>query len=146
MDLIIPKSETKVIVKKLIVKKKHFFFGKKKQIGVIRILKRPTNIFIIFEDLRNKTIICKTSGSSGIIGSKRKKKSPQAVEIIFQSLYPYIKIYNIKKVRIVLNSRLNACFYVLLRCLEFYGIEIVQCSVKRSIAFNGCKGPKVRRV
>lgn len=145
MDLI--KSGNKEIIqnKKIIIKKSHFFFGKDK-IGVIRLLKRPSNTFIIFEDLKGQTIICKTAGAAGIIGSKRKKKNPQAVEIIFKSLYSYLKIYLIKGIHLVLNSRMNSSYYVLLRCLATYNFKIVKCSVKRRVAFNGCKGPKIRRV
>lgn len=146
MNITALEEDIKVTVKKVIVKKAHFMLGITNNVGVIRMLKRKSNTFIILEDLNNKTIICKTAGSAGILGSKRKKKTSQATEIIFNALYPYIKIYKIEKVRIILNSRLNSCFYILLRCLEFYSINIIECCVERRIAFNGCKGSKLRRV
>ena len=146
MDLTLIKEDRKVEIKKLSSRKKHFNLGKRRNLGVIRILRRKTNIFIIFEDLDSKTIICRTSGSAGIIGSKRIKRVPQAVENIFKVLYPHLKLYRVKKVRIILNTRLNACFYIFLRLLETYGIRVRQCCVRRKIAFNGCKGRKVRRV
>lgn len=146
MDLTIKTNDIKSVPKKVIIKKKHFFLGKFRSTAVLRILRRKTNIFVILEDLRSQTIICKTSGTAGIVGSKRKKRSPQVIENIFNVLYPYLKVYTIKLVRIILNTRLNACFYILLRLLESYKIRVGQCSVRRKVAFNGCKGRKVRRV
>lgn len=146
MDLTVKDNNIKPIIKKAIIKKNHFFLGKMGTTGVLRILRRKTNIFVIFEDLKKQTIICKTSGAAGIVGSKRRKRIPQAIETIFSVLYPYLKIYSIKLVRIILNSRMNACFYIFLRLLEYYNIRVGQCSVHRKIAFNGCKGRKPRRI
>lgn len=146
MDLTIRSFEDKILVKKLVTKKLHFSFGDSNNMGCIRILRRRSNIFMIFEDLNCKTIICHTSGSSGIIGLKRRKREPQAVENIFKMIYPYLKAYNIKFVMIILNTRLNGCYYTLLRELEFYGIIVRKCTIQRRVAFNGCRGRKLRRV
>lgn len=146
MDLTIRSFDDKILVKKLVTKKLHFSFGDSNNMGCIRILRRRSNIFMIFEDLNCKTIICHTSGSSGIIGLKRRKREPQAVENIFKMIYPYLKAYNIKFVMIILNTRLNGCYYTLLRELEFYGIIVRKCTIQRRVAFNGCRGRKLRRV
>lgn len=146
MDLTLIKEDVKINNKKLSEKKKHFFFGKYKNIGIMRVLKRRSNIFVIFEDLKHKMVICKTSGSAGIVGTKRLKKTPQTIENIFNVIYPYLKLYNIKFINILLNTRVNACFYLLVRLLEDNFINIKEIRVQRKIAYNGCKGRKLRRI
>jgi ribosomal protein S11 len=129
-----------------IARKAHFLLGKKKDTGYLRLLRRKSNIFLILEDLKHKTIICRTSGVAGITGSKRPKRTPQALEHIFPSIYPYIKVYGIKKVNIILNTRMNGCIYMLLRELEKYKLVVISCVVQRRVAFNGCRGRKIRRI
>lgn len=153
LDLTINKNDVKVVSKKAIIKKSHFHIIIKNRktktffrVAIIRVLRRRSNIFVILEDLQGKTIICKSSGSAGIVGTKRRKRVPQVIENIFKVIYPYIKLYSITRLRIVLNTRFNACFYILLRSLEFYGIKVDGCRIYRRIAFNGCKGRKIRRI
>lgn len=124
---------------------KHFWFGKTGDWGRLRLLRRKSNIFLILEDLKGQTIVCRTSGVAGLIGSKRQKRNPQALEYIFPSLYPYLKIYGIRRFNIILNTRMNGCMYMLLRELEKFKLSVVKCSVRRRVAYNGCRGRKKRR-
>jgi ribosomal protein S11 len=117
-----------------------------KSTGVIRLLRRKTNIFVILEDLKGKLIVCRTSGTAGIVGSKRRKRTPQAIESIFNVLYPYLKVYTIKLVKLIINTRVNSCYFTLLRLLANYRIRVGRVSVHRKVAFNGCKGRKIRRI
>lgn len=128
--------------------KKHFFFGINKTYNVARIfLKRSyTNIFVTLADLNNKVIICKTSGSSGITGSKRRKKAPQAVETILASLQPFLKLYKITKVELILKMRITQIFHLLVKELSYYSIEVLGFFFRRRIAFNGVRGRKLRRI
>lgn len=145
MDLIKHNINDKKIVRSNLYAKIHFFLGDDDDTCCIRILRRKTNIFLIVEDLNSKLITYITSGSAGIVGSKRRKREPFAMESIFKVLYPYLKIYDIQKVKIILNTRLNGCFYILMRELEHYGIVINSCIIQRRVAFNGCRGKKKRR-
>lgn len=146
MDLTIKHSGLKAVSKKIIIRKRHFSLGKYRSTGVIRVLRRKTNIFVLLEDLNCKLIVCRSAGTAGIIGSKRRKRTPQAIENIFNVLYPYLKVYNIELVKIIINTRINACYYTLLRLLANYGIRIGRICVQRKVAFNGCKGRKLRRI
>jgi ribosomal protein S11 len=146
MDLTIKNSGLKVVSKKTIIRKKHFSLGAYNSSGVIRILRRKTNIFVILEDLNSKLIVCRSSGTAGIIGSKRRKRTPQALESIYNVLYPYLKVYDIRLVKLIINTRINSCYFTMLRLLAGSGIQVGRICVHRKVAFNGCKGRKLRRI
>lgn len=105
-----------------------------------------TNVFVTLTDLADKVIACKTSGMSGITGSKRRKNIPQAIESIMKVLYPVLKLYKIKNVTIVLKMRINIFFHYLQKELVYYNINILGYCMRRAVAFNGVKGRKLRRV
>ena len=50
-----------------------------------------SNIFITLTDANHKVIICKTAGSAGLKGSKKRKTTTQTVESIVVSLADYFK-------------------------------------------------------
>lgn len=105
-----------------------------------------TNVFITLTDLEDKVIVCKTSGMAGITGSKRRKNIPQAIENIVKVLHPYLKLYKIRNVTIVLKMRANVFFHYLQKELVYYNINILGYCMRRAVAFNGVKGRKLRRV
>lgn len=111
-----------------------FFFPKK----TARIFLRPTfsNIIMTLTDLNNKIVICKTSGASGLLGSKRRKKAPRAIETIFQAILPYLKLHRIQNIQIVLKMRIKAHFYILLKELQYNGLNITSYIIRRKIAFT----------
>jgi len=135
------------------LKKKHFIRGLKKKnhfkfrnsTAKIYLNRSYTNIFITLTDYRNKVIICRTSGSSGIKGSKRRKRVPQAIEAIMKKLSVHLKLYKITKILIILKMRMNIYFRYLLKELTYYNITIAGYCVRRPKAFNGVKGRKLRR-
>jgi len=63
--------------------RKYFFqFGKgKDRIAKLYLKRSYTNIFLTLTDWADKIIISKTSGNSGLKGSKRRKKVPLALEL-----------------------------------------------------------------
>lgn len=124
-------------------KKDHFFLPK--ATAKIYLNKSYTNIFITLADFKNKVIVYKSSGSSGIRGSKRRKTVPQAIEVIMKKLSIYLKLYRIKQVVIILKIKINVYFYYLLKELTYYNINIKGFLISRPIAFNGVKGRKLRR-
>lgn len=79
------------------LKKKNIFdFGSSEhKLACLYLRKTFSNIFVTLTDLRHRTIVCKTSGSSGIIGSKRRKRVPYALESIVKALVIYFKLYSI---------------------------------------------------
>jgi len=105
-----------------------------------------SNIFITLTDLCSQTIVCKTSGCSGIKNSKRAKKSPYAVENIVKELNIYFKLYNITNIFIILRMRVNTFFRFLLKELAYYGIKVDRLRISRRIAFNGTRKRKLKRL
>jgi len=98
-------------IKKIKKIKNKFYFGLKSlKKGRLYLRKSFSNIFLTFTDLKNKVVICKTSGNSGIIGSKRRKRIPMALESIFKSLYKVLQLYQIKCVEIILKMRKRSFF------------------------------------
>lgn len=122
-----------------IKRKRHFYFGKEKDTGYLYLKRSASNIFLTLTDLKHKVIICKTSGSSGIVASKRKKKNPHAIESIVRELNTFFQLYKITKIRLILRMRINTFFYFLNKELVFYGIKIVRFRLQRPIAFTVCE-------
>lgn len=81
-----------------------------------------SNIFITLTDVNLNVIVCKTSTISGIIGNKRRKVAPQAIEYIISSL----KYFFVKNIFICLNLRSNIrkYLYTLVRELNLNNINI----------------------
>jgi ribosomal protein S11 len=124
--------------------KNHFVLSE--NTGKIYLNRSYTNIFITLTDLNDKVIICKTSGTSGLVGSKRRKNVPQAIENIMKNLFSYLRLYKISNIEIVLKIKINIFFHYLLKELTYYNINIIGYTVHRAIAFNGTKGRKLRRI
>jgi len=129
-----------------LIRKEHFNFGETNTVGLLYLKRSFSNVFLTLTDLDNKVILCLTAGSSGITGSKRKKKVPQALETIVSQMSEFLKLYELTQVRIVLKMKMRAFFYTLVRELEFYGFEILGVKIRRRIAFNGVRGRKLRRI
>lgn len=127
-------------------KKVYFNFGIGGGKACIHLSKTHSNVFLTLTDLRNKVVKCKTSGNSGITGSKRRKKVPLAIESIVQALLPTLTLYNILYIKIILKMRISSYYYTLLKELQYHGISIIGVVLRRKIAFNGVRGRKLRRV
>jgi ribosomal protein S11 len=127
-------------------KKTHFNLGVHETSARLYLRKTYTNLIITLTDLDDKVIICKTSGSSGITGSKRRKRVPQAIEAIIKTLSNFFKLYKIQLIEIVLKMNIKSYLYYLLKELVYFGIVINGFVVRREIAFNGVRGRKLRRL
>jgi len=132
-------------MKKDLVKKKHFYFGFE---GVAFLIfdKTHSNIFVTLLDSKMRVIACKTSGSSNVGFSKKKKKAPQAVENIIKSLDAVFKLYKIKSLDIVLRFRITNHFLILMKELSSLGIVIRRFLQRLRVGHNGMRGRKPRRV
>jgi ribosomal protein S11 len=132
-------------MKKHLVKKKHFFFGLDGSAFLI-FDKTHSNIFVTLLDSKMKVIICKTSGSSNVGFSKKKKKAPAAVENIIKSLDKIVKLYRIKSLDIILRFKITNHFLILMKELSSLGITIRRFLQRLRIGHNGMRGRKPRRV
>jgi ribosomal protein S11 len=129
---------------KILLKKSHFFFGKLPYLAFLTIKRTYSNIFISLLDKHFSVIITKSSGISGI-SSKKKKKSPQAVETIMRAIIEYIKIYSINSILIILRCKVSAHVHTMIKELVIAGIKIEGYYDKRIVAHNGMRGRKMRR-
>lgn len=134
------------MTKEVLRKKNHFIFDKDRIGAKIYFYRVWSNIYSTLCDAEDKVICCRTSGSSGIKGSKRKKKVPQSVEVIVKGLYPILRLYKITHVHLVIRMRINIYYYTLVRELAYYGINVSSLIVHRRFAFNGSRGRKLRRL
>lgn len=128
--------------------KLHFRFGDKdNRIAKIYLKKTWSNIYLTLTDLKNKVIICKTSGNSKISESKRRKKIAMAIETIMKYLYnETIVLFNIRNIIIILNMKVRSHLYTLIKRLRYYKINIISIISRKKIAHNGIRKKKLRRV
>ena len=98
----------------------------------IYIRRRYTNIFVTLTDFNHKVIVCKSAGSAGIKGNKRRKTTPQTVESIVVSLNYFFKRYNIKNIKLILKSKISFHMFSLIRYLSFFNVNItdIECSFR----------------
>lgn len=129
-----------------IKKKNNFYFGLASKKGRIYLKRSFSNIFITFADLKGKVIICKTSGSAGIQGTKRRKRAPQSIESIVKSLLPILKLYKIENIDLHISSRISVYFHFLAKELMYYGFKITGLTIRKRLPHNGVRGRKLRRV
>ena len=104
-----------------------------------------SNVFITITDMDDKVVMCKSCGSSGVTGTKRRKKAPQAVEQIVSKLNDYLKLYKIINIEVILPPRYNRKVPYLVRELLFYGYKIKKFFVRQIFPHNGVRGRKLKR-
>jgi len=104
-----------------------------------------TNIMVSLTDNHNKLIICHTAGSSGILGTSRRKTAPQAIEFIVKKLYPFFVQYKIKSLELVLTRKVSQAAHYLIRELGYLGIQIAIIRRRRLCAHNGVRSSKIPR-
>ena len=128
--------------------KLHFDFGdKNNKKAKIYLRKTWSNIFLTLTDLKDKVIICKTSGNSKVSDSKRRKKIAMAIETIMKYLYDEcISLFNIKNIEIILKMRVRSHLYTLIKRLKYYKINILSIISKKKMAHNGIRKKKIRKL
>lgn len=144
--MILKKKEKKIYKYKW--EKLHFNFGDKdNRTAKIYLRKTWSNIFLTLTDLKNKVIICKTSGNCKISDSKRRKKIAMAIETIMKYLYDEsISLFNIKNIEIILKMRVRSHLYTLIKRLKYYKINILSIISRKKMAHNGIRKRKLRRI
>ena len=134
----------KILNKKIYKSKSKFFFSVK-SIGILVFSKSFSNIFITLLDLKRRLIIVKTSGSSHVGFSKRKKISPNAVEFIVKKLFFYLKFYKILNLKIIFKTRVSTHTYNFVKLLLKRGFRILTIESRKRVPHNGCRQRKIRR-
>lgn len=144
--MILKKKEKKIYKYKW--EKLHFNFGdKENKTAKIYLRKTWSNIFLTLTDLKNKVVICKTSGNCKISDSKRRKKIAMAIETIMKYLYDEsISLFNIKNIEIILKMKVRSHLYTLIKRLKYYKINILSIISKKKMAHNGIRKRKLRRI
>ena len=120
---------------------------KENRTAKIYLRKTWSNIFLTLTDLKNRVIICKTSGNCKVSNSKRRKKIAMAIEKIIKHLYDEsLLLFNIKNIEIILKMRVRSHLYTLIKRLKYYKINIISIISRKKIAHNGIRKKKIRRL
>ena len=122
-----------------------FYFSKRGNLAKVYLKFTYSNIIISLTDYKDKLIACHTSGSSGVVGTRRRKTAPQAIEIIVKKLFPYFILFKIKTVELILRQRVNSATHYLIKELSYYGLRISALRRRTIIAHNGVRGRKIPR-
>ena len=114
--------------------------------ALLIIKKTHSNIFLTLCDIKKKVIVCKTSGSSRVGRKKKLKRSPQAIEGIMPYLRWYFDFYKISALKILLDTKISAHVYILIKELGLIDIDIISFLDIRRLPHNGMRQRKMRRV
>lgn len=130
------------------MKNKKFIFSNKKFNNLANLIvnKSYSNVFITLTDLRNKVIVCKSSGSCGVGTSKKSKKSPQAVENIVKALISFFELHGLKYFNIILKKRFSSHVVILVKELSDKGYKLISFLNRYKVSHNGMRGRKIRRI
>jgi len=135
-----------VNVNKRKIKNENFIFNEQKNENARLYLTRSfTNLFLTLTDSVDKVIICKTSGSCGIYGNKRRKVALEALEPIVFNLAKYFELYKIQKVDIIIKTDMPAYIMKLIHELEVLNIGVGTFVMAVRVPHNGVKARKIPR-
>jgi small subunit ribosomal protein S11 len=121
---------------------------KKKQkksvnVGIANIKTTFNNTIITFCDILGNTICWPSSGTSGFKGSR--KNTPFAAQTAARMAALKAMEFGMEKVEIVVKGRGNGR-ETSIRAIKNTGLNILSIEDKTSVAHNGCRPPKKRRL
>jgi small subunit ribosomal protein S11 len=121
---------------------------KKKQkksvtVGVANIKTTFNNTIITISDILGNTICWSSSGTSGFKGSR--KNTPFAAQSAARNAAVQAIEFGMEKVEVVVKGRGNGR-ETSIRALKSAGLNILSIEDKTSVAHNGCRPPKKRRL
>lgn len=121
---------------------------KKKQkkvvtVGIANIKTTFNNTIITICDILGNTICWSSSGMSGFKGAR--KNTPFAAQTATRSAALKAIDFGMEKVEVVIKGRGNGR-ETSMRALKSAGLTILSVEDKTSIAHNGCRPPKKRRL
>lgn len=62
-----------------------------------------------------------------------------------KKIYPYLSLYKIKCIDVILKTRVNSSVHYLVKELVYYGLSIISFKERKSLAHNGTRPRKLRR-
>ena len=125
---------------------KEFYFGPiaDNRIAAFHVNRKRRNLFFTLTDLTGAVL---SSSSAGTFMKKRKKRmSPQVVELITRKLSAVAKAYRIESVRMFFKIPTKFLALAALKTLRSYGIKVVFAVDLVPVAHNGCRKKKGRRL
>jgi ribosomal protein S11 len=135
--------------KKLNMKlKSRFFFGNNffYKSAKLYIRRTTSNFIVTLTDLRDRVIVCCTSGSSIKIQCNKKRRiSPYAMEDIVQALSETLNRLNIKSLHIVLKIRTGMVVRFLFNEIFAHGFKIFCVEERLSCPHNGIRSRALPR-
>jgi small subunit ribosomal protein S11 len=124
------------------------FKTKKKQkklvsVGIANVKTTFNNTTITVCDILGNTVCWASSGTSGFKGSR--KNTPFAAQSAAKNVASKALEYGMEKIEIVIKGRGNGRESSI-RAFKSAGLTILSIEDKTSIAHNGCRPPKKRRL
>jgi small subunit ribosomal protein S11 len=121
---------------------------KKKQkksitVGIANIKTTFNNTIITICDILGNTICWSSSGTSGFKGTR--KNTPFAAQTVAKNVAIKAIEMGMEKVEVVIKGRGNGR-ETSIRALKAAGLNILSIEDKTSVAHNGCRPPKKRRL
>ena len=121
---------------------------KKKQkksvtIGIANIKTTFNNTIVTISDILGNTLCWASSGTSGFKGAR--KNTPFAAQSAARNAAVKVIELGMEKIEVVLKGRGNGR-ETSIRALKSAGLNILSIEDKTSVAHNGCRPPKKRRL
>ena len=112
-------------------------------IGIANVLTTYNNTLITISDILGNALCWSSSGSSGFKGAK--KNTPYAVQTAAKNVAAKAMELGMEKIEIILKGRGNGRESSV-RAFKSAGLTILSIEDKTSLAHNGCRPPKKRRL
>jgi len=112
-------------------------------VGIANIKTTFNNTIVTISDILGNTVCWASSGSSGFKGAR--KNTPFAAQSAARNAALKALELGMQKIEIVIKGRGNGR-ETSVRALKSAGLNIVSIEDKTSIAHNGCRPPKKRRL
>jgi small subunit ribosomal protein S11 len=112
-------------------------------IGIANVQTTYNNTLITISDILGNALCWSSSGSSGFKGAK--KNTPYAVQTAAKNVAAKAMELGMEKIEIILKGRGNGRESSV-RAFKSAGLTILSIEDKTSLAHNGCRPPKKRRL
>jgi small subunit ribosomal protein S11 len=111
--------------------------------GIVHIQSTFNNTIVTITNLAGDTVSCASAGSAGFKGAR--KGTPFAAQTAARNVASKAMELGMEKVEIVIKGRGNGRESSI-RALKSAGLMILSIEDKTSVAHNGCRPPKKRRL
>jgi len=111
--------------------------------GIVYVQSTFNNTIVTITNLMGETITWASAGSSGFKGAR--KSTPFAAQIAAEKAATQASSYGIKNVEIFIKGS-GSGRETTIRAIEEIGFDILCIKDKTTVAHNGCRPPKRRRI